>query len=96
MHYKNKYTLNIYIRHSRYIHQCQQDITYEKRATYGSFMRMKTRHMKNETAIQTNATLSSRIRLSFGVVGLLVWSSSTKPIPPITNRKLDARPSMMN
>lgn len=63
--------------------------------TYGSFMRIKRRHMKNDTTTQTNATESSSIRFSRGVDGLFVWSRITNPSPPIVNRKLDARPSMI-
>ena len=63
--------------------------------TYGSFMRMKRRHMKKDTMMQTNATASSRIRFSRGIIGLLVWSNMTKPSPPIVKRKLDAKPSIM-
>ena len=40
--------------------------------TNGSFMYMKSRHMQNETMMQMKAIDRSRIRLSLGVVGLLV------------------------
>ena len=63
--------------------------------TYGSFMRMKRRHMKNERRMQTKATDSRSIRFSRGVDGLFVWSSTTNPSPPIVKRKLDARPSII-
>ncbi len=58
-------------------------------------MRMKTRHMKKEMRIQTKEMHRRRIRFNRGVLGLFVWSRMTNPRPPIVNRKLDARPSMM-
>ena len=40
--------------------------------THGSFILMKTLHIKNEMRIQTNDMQSSRILFSLGVVGLFV------------------------
>jgi len=56
---------------------------------------MNRRHMKNERRMRTNATASRSIRFSRGVDGLLVWSNTTNPSPPIVNRKLEARPSII-
>lgn len=63
--------------------------------TYGNFILMNTLHIKKETMMAMNPTLSNKIRLSLGTKGLLVWSRITKPSPPSVNRKLEASPSMM-
>nr|CAD7587960.1 unnamed protein product [Timema genevievae] len=64
-------------------------------STHGSFIRMKIQQVKKDTSTQRNPTQINRTRFSLGVEGEWVWSRTTNPRPPIVNRKLDARPSMM-
>lgn len=63
----------------------------------GSFMRMKIHVVKNETSTKMKPIAVNRIRLSFGFPGacVCVWSIIMNPKPPIVNKKLLAKPSIM-
>ena len=63
--------------------------------TYGSFILMKSRHIKNGTTIQTKPKNRSKNLLSLGRPGPLALSRMTYPSPPTVNKKLEASPSMM-
>jgi len=63
--------------------------------TYGNFILMNTRSIKNERRILPMPVINSNILFSLGVRGLLVWSRMMKPIPPRAKRKLEARPSII-
>lgn len=58
-------------------------------------MRMKTLAMKKLRRTLMPPMKSSRKRLSLGMLGALERSRMMKPRPPMVNRKLEARPSMM-
>lgn len=58
-------------------------------------MRMKTLAMKKLSRTLMPPMKSSRKRLSLGMLGALERSRMMKPRPPMVNRKLEARPSMM-
>lgn len=73
----------------------KNSLNHKPQSTYGSFIRMKTQHVKNDITMQRKPTAISRILLNLGVDGLCVWSSTTKPRPPSVNRNDEARPSMM-
>lgn len=75
--------------------QKKHSLNHKPQSTYGSFIRMKTQHVKNDITMQRKPTAISRILLNLGVDGLCVWSSTTKPRPPSVNRNDEARPSMM-
>ena len=56
---------------------------------------MNTQQQPKLMTMQANPTNWSIILLSFGVVGLCVWSRIIMPAPPRLNMKLLASPSMM-
>jgi hypothetical protein len=56
---------------------------------------MKIQQVKNDTTMQINPTKIRSNRFSLGVAGEWVCSRTTKPNPPMVNKKLAARPSMM-
>lgn len=56
---------------------------------------MNIQQVQNDTIMQMKPTEIKRMRFSFGVDGLCVWSRTTNPRPPMVNRKLEANPSMM-
>lgn len=58
-------------------------------------MRMKTLAMKKLRRTLMPPMKSNRKRLSLGMFGALERSRMMKPRPPMVNRKLEARPSMM-
>jgi len=63
--------------------------------TYGSFILINVQHVKYDTMMHANPTPVRRVRFNFGVDLLLVKSNITNPKPPMLNRKLDAKPSIM-
>jgi len=63
--------------------------------TYGSFILMNTLHVKKDTRTQTKPRNSKRNLFSLDMPTALDLSKIIKPSPPMENRKLDARPSMM-
>lgn len=63
--------------------------------TYGSFILMKTLHVKNDTNTHRNPRKRSRKRLSLDMPAAFDLSRMIKPRPPIEKRKLEASPSMM-
>lgn len=63
--------------------------------TYGSFILMKTRHVKKETNTQTKPRDNNKNLFSFDIPTAFDLSKIMKPRPPTENRKLDARPSIM-
>lgn len=63
--------------------------------TYGSFILMKTRHVKKDTNTQTKPRDSNKNLFSFDIPTAFDLSKIMKPRPPTENRKLDARPSIM-
>ena len=67
----------------------------KKSDTHGSFILMKTLHVKNDTRTQTKPRNSKRNLLSLDMPTAFDLSRIMKPNPPIENKKLDARPSMM-
>jgi len=56
---------------------------------------MNTLHVKKETRTHTKPRDSKRNLFSLDMPTALDLSRIMKPSPPIENRKLDARPSMM-
>jgi hypothetical protein len=66
-----------------------------KKKTYGNFILMKIQQVKKDTTMQINPTKIRSSRFSLGVAGEWVCSRTTKPNPPMVNKKLAARPSMM-
>ena len=56
---------------------------------------MNTLQVKKETRMHTKPRNSSKNRLSLGMFWALDLSRMMKPSPPMENRKLEARPSMM-
>lgn len=56
---------------------------------------MKTLHVKNDTRTQTKPRNSKRNLFSLDMPTAFDLSRIMKPNPPIENKKLDARPSMM-
>ena len=67
----------------------------KKSDTHGSFILMKTLHVKNDTRTQTKPRNSKRNLFSLDMPTAFDLSRIMKPNPPIENKKLDARPSMM-
>lgn len=66
--------------------------------TYGNFIRMNTKQVRNEIITQTKPTANSRIRFNLGVILLsieFVRSNTTNPNPPRENKKLEASPSII-
>ena len=63
--------------------------------TYGSFILMNTLHVKKDTRTQTKPRNSKRNLFSLDMPTALDLSKIMKPSPPMENRKLDAKPSMM-
>ena len=56
---------------------------------------MNTRHVKKDTKTHTKPRNSRRNLFSLDMPTALDLSKIMKPNPPMENRKLDARPSMM-
>ena len=65
------------------------------RNTYGSFILMNTRHVKKDTKTHTKPRKRRRNLFSLDMPTALDLSKIMNPNPPIENRKLDAKPSMM-
>ena len=63
--------------------------------THGSFILMNTLQVKNDTNTHTKPRNSRRNLLSLDMPTAFDLSKIMNPSPPIENRKLDARPSMM-
>lgn len=63
--------------------------------TYGSFILINVQQVKYDTMMHANPTPVRSVRFNFGVDLLLVKSNITNPKPPMLNRKLDAKPSIM-
>lgn len=63
--------------------------------TYGSFILINTRHVKKDTKTHTKPRNSKRNLFNLDMPTALDLSKIMKPSPPMENRKLDARPSMM-
>lgn len=63
--------------------------------TYGSFILINIQHVPNDIMINRNPTDISNILFSFGVEGLCVWSKTMNPRPPMVNKKLEAKPSII-
>ena len=64
-------------------------------STYGSFILMNTRHVKKDTKTHTKPRNSKRNLFNLDMPTALDLSKIMKPSPPMENRKLDARPSMI-